>query len=142
MKTTVLSLLALIAMPAFAQSNASQYKFSLDTPTRQPTAKGISPVNDGAIVCQSLDEVNWLFSQIGRARVARSYMPEQARQLAKLQDGYDPAQEPKPSDYRCQLVPTGTPMQVRWQGGLPVVFGKLSDGRPFAGVTNPQMIDR
>jgi hypothetical protein len=109
---------------------------------KQPTAKGISPVDDGAIVCPSLDEVNWLFRKIGRARVARSYMPEQARQLTKLKDGYDPWAEPRPSDYQCQFVPTGTPMNVKWQGGIPVVFGKMSDGRPFAGVTNPQMIDR
>lgn len=108
----------------------------------RPTAKGISPVDDGAIVCQSLDEVNWLFREIGRARVARSYMPEQARQLAKLQDGYDQGAEPRPSDYRCQLVPTGTPMNVQWKSGIPVVFGTMNDGRPFAGVTNPQMVDR
>lgn len=105
------------------------------------TAKGISPVDDGAIVCPSLDEVNWLFREIGRARVARSYMPEQARQLAILQDGYDPWAEPKPSDYRCQFVPTGTPMNVKWQGGMPVVWGKMKDGRPFAGVTTPSMVN-
>ncbi|MFM0044130.1 hypothetical protein [Paraburkholderia sediminicola] len=109
---------------------------------RQPTAKGISPVDDGAIVCPSLDEANWLFREIGRARVARSYMPEQARQLTKLKDGYDPWAEPKPSDYQCRLVPTGTPVNVKWQGGIPVVSGKMSDGRPFSGVTLPNMIDR
>jgi hypothetical protein len=32
---------------------------------KQPTAKGISPVDDGAIVCPSLDEVNWLFRRSG-----------------------------------------------------------------------------
>lgn len=32
-------------------------------------------------------------------------------------------------------------MNVKWQGGIPVVWGKLKDGRPFAGVTNLQMVD-
>lgn len=142
MKNTICALVAAVCIPAFAQSGASQYQFNLEATPKQPTAKGISPVDDGAIVCPSLDEVNWLFREIGRARVARSYMPEQARQLTKLKDGYDPWAEPRPSDYQCQFVPTGTPMNVKWQGGIPVVFGKMSDGRPFAGVTNPQMIDR
>lgn len=112
-----------------------------EPPKKNPTAKGISPVDDGAIVCSSLDEVNWLFREIGRARVARSNMPEQARRLTKLKDGYDPWAEPKPSDYQCQFVPAGTPMHVKWEGGMPVVYGKMKDGRPFAGVTNPQMVD-
>ena len=109
--------------------------------SKQATAKGISPVDDGAIVCPSLDEVDWLLREIGRARVARTYMPQQARELTKLQDGYDPWAEPKPSDYRCQFVPTGTPMNVKWQGGIPVVWGKMKDGRPFAGVTSLMMVD-
>ncbi|MBB3004354.1 hypothetical protein FHX57_006736 [Paraburkholderia tropica] len=132
---------ALFSTAALAQSNAPKYNFSLNAPPKQPAAKGINPVDEGAIVCSSLNEVNWLFREIGRARIARRYMPEETRQLAKLRDGYDPWAEPRPSDYRCQFVPTGTPMTVEWKGGIPVVFGKMSDGRPFAGVTSPMMVD-
>lgn len=139
--------LSVCIAPAFGQKTiftmpGQQPPVDAPAAPKQPTAKGISPVDDGAIVCPSLDEVNWLFREIGRARVARSYMPEQARQLTKLKDGYDPWAEPRPSDYQCQFVPTGTPMNVKWRGGIPVVFGAMNDGRPFAGVTNPQMIDR
>jgi hypothetical protein len=138
--------LSICIAPAFGQSPVftmpGQEPMAQSAPSKKiPTAKGISPVDDGAIVCPSLDEVNWLFREIGRARVARSYMPEQARQLTKLKDGYDPWAEPKPSDYQCQLVPTGTPMNVKWQGGIPVVWGKMKDGRPFAGVTSLMMVD-
>jgi len=108
---------------------------------KQPIAKGGDLV-DGAIVCPSLDEVIWLYNRIGSARVARTNMPPQNRQLVMLQDGYDPWEEPDPADYRCQFVPAGTPMNVKWEGGLPVVSGKTADGRPFAGITNPVMIDR
>lgn len=136
--------LSMCVTPAFGQKPMFTMPGQEIAPAQAPkqtTAKGISPVDDGAIVCPSLDEVNWLLREIGRARVARSHMPEQARQLTNLKDGYDPWAEPKPSDYQCEIVPTGTPMNVKWQGGMPVVYGKMKDGRPFAGVTNPQMVD-
>lgn len=106
----------------------------------QPTAKGDQLV-DGAIVCPSLNEVMWLYKKISAARVARNYMPEQARQMTILKDGYDPWEEPNPAEYRCQFVPTGTPMNVKWEDGIPVVSGKMKDGRQFSGVTSPVMVD-
>jgi hypothetical protein len=118
----------------------SSVTFTPNPQPKQPTAKGDQLV-DGAIVCPSLDTTMWLYNKISSARVARTYMPPQNRQMVILQDGYDPWEEPRPSDYRCQLVPTGTLMNVKWEGGLPVVWGKMKDGRPFAGVTNPMMVD-
>ena len=107
----------------------------------QPIAKGIDLV-DGAIVCQSMDEANWLFGQINMARHAQRSLSPELRQRAALANGYDIGSEPKPSDYRCQFVPAGTPMNVKMEGGyLPVVWGTMKDGLPFAGVTNPSMID-
>ena len=77
------------------------------------------------------------------ARHARLSLPADLRRRAALANGYDVGEEPNPSDYRCQLVPTGTPMNVKMEGGyLPFVWGTMKDGRPFAGVTNPQMINR
>jgi len=114
------------------------------TPTpkpKQPTAKRDSAV-DGAIVCPSLNETMWLYKKISTARIARTYMPPQAREMTILQDGYDPWEEPDPADYRCQFVPAGTPMNVKWAGGIPTVWGTTRDGLPFAGVTNPMMVDR
>jgi hypothetical protein len=128
--------------PIFVMPGQEAMPEPQDPPPGLGAAKGISPVDDGAIVCKSLDEVNWLFREIGRARVARSYMPEQVRQLTKLKDGYDPWAEPRPSDYQCQFVPTGTPMNVKWKGGIPIVWGVMKDGLPFAGVTLQNMIDR
>lgn len=107
---------------------------------KQPTAKGDKLV-DGAIVCPSLDVTMWLYKKIGAAKVAQNYMPPQNRQMVILQNGYDPWEEPKPTEYRCQFVPSGTPMNVKWEGGIPVVWGKLKDGRPFAGVTSLTMVD-
>lgn len=108
----------------------------------QPTAKGIDLV-DGAIVCPSLDESNWLYGQINMARHARLSMSPELRRQAALINGYDEGAEPKPSDYQCQFVPAGTPMNVRMEmGAIPVVSGKMKDGRPFAGVTIQNMIDR
>lgn len=124
MKNIVLLLLIAASAPAFSQ----------------PTAKGIDLV-DGAIVCPSMDEANWLFGQINQARHARQYLSPELRQRAALTTGYDIGSEPRPSDYRCQFVPTGTPMNVKMEGGyLPVVRGTMKDGLPFAGVTNPAMI--
>lgn len=108
----------------------------------QSIAKGIDLV-DGAIVCPSMDEANWLFGQINMARHARLSLPADLRRRAALVNGYDIGEEPNPSDYRCQFVPAGTPMNVKMEGGyLPVVWGTMKDGRPFAGGTNPQMIER
>lgn len=115
---------------------------SANVATAQPVAKGIDLV-DGAIVCSSMDEANWLFGQINMARHARLSLPADLRRRAALVNGYDVGEEPNPSDYRCQFVPAGTPMNVKMEGGyLPVVWGTMKDGRPFAGVTNPQMIER
>ena len=115
---------------------------SANVATAQPTAKGIDLV-DGAIVCPSMDEANWLFGQINKARHARLSLPADLRRRAALVNGYDVGEEPNPSNYRCQFVPAGTPMNVKMEGGyLPVVWGTMKDGRPFVGVTNPQMIDR
>lgn len=121
----ILLLLIAISVPAFSQ----------------PTAKGIDLV-DGAIVCPSMDETNWLFGQINMARHAQMSLSPELRRRAALANGYDIGSEPRPSDYRCQFVPTGTPMSVKMEGGyLPVVWGTMKDGLPFAGVTNLSMID-
>jgi hypothetical protein len=109
---------------------------------KQPTAKGMDLV-DGAIVCPSLDEATWLYGQINQARHARQSLSPELRKQGALLNGYDYGAEPRPSDYRCQLVPDGTPMNVRMEMGvIPVVWGKMKDGRPFAGVTIPNMVDR
>lgn len=108
----------------------------------QPTAKGMDLV-DGAIVCPSLDEATWLYGQINMARHARLSLSPELRRQAELVNGYDEGAEPRPSDYRCQFVKEGTPMNVRMEMGvIPVVWGTMTDGRPFAGVTIPTMIDR
>lgn len=161
MKIQVFALMALIAIPAFGQTDdyasrlyqsktqqifsgyqppSAQVTFTPKPPPKQPTAKGDELVN-GAIVCPSLDMTMWLYKKIGAAKVARNYMPPQNRQMVILQDGYDPWEEPRPADYRCQFVPARTPMNVKWEGGLPVVYGTMADKRPFAGVTSPTMVD-
>lgn len=113
------------------------------TPKPQPkqtTARGIDRV-DGAIVCPSMDEAMWLFRQIEMARATRASMSAEQIQHAALVDGWDRGAEPRPSDYRCQFVPAGTAMNIRLEGDIPVVWGKMSDGRPFAGVTLLGMVD-
>jgi hypothetical protein len=122
------------------ETPSPQVAFTPKPPPKQPVAKGDSLVS-GAIVCPSLDEATWLYKMIGSAKVARENMPPQARELTVLKDGYDPYAAPNPTDYRCQFVPAGTPMNVKWVGGLPVVSGKTNDGLPFAGVTIPTMVD-
>lgn len=154
MKNIALLLLIAASSPAFSQSAADSPEITItgapqpgvvtfkpSPQPKQPTAKGMDLV-DGAIVCPSMDEANWLFSEIDRARHAQRSLPPELRQRAALANGYDIGSEPKPSDYRCQFVTTGTPMNVKMDGGyLPVVWGTMEDGRPFAGVTNPSMID-
>ena len=107
---------------------------------KQPTAKGMDLV-DGAIVCPSMDEANWLFGQINMARHARlSLSPDLRGQSARV-NGFDYGGEPRPSDYRCQFVPAGTPMNVKMDMGvIPIVWGTMKDGLPFAGVTIPNMV--
>jgi len=109
---------------------------------KQPTAKGMDLV-DGAIVCPSMDEASWLYRRINMARHARQSLSPELRRQAALVNGYDEGAEPKPSDYRCQFVPAGTPMNVTMEMGvIPVVSGTMKDGRPFSGVTIPNMVDR
>jgi hypothetical protein len=163
MKIAVFALTTLIAIPALGQTDdyasrlyqskkeqifsghespSAQVALTSKPEPRQPTAKGMDLV-DGAIVCPSMDEANWLYSRINEARHARQSLSPELRKQGALLNGYDYGAEPKPSDYQCQLVPEGTPMNVRMEMGvIPVVSGKLKDGRPFAGVTIPNMVDR
>lgn len=125
-----------------AMGSVPSVTFTPAPPPKQPTAKGVDLV-DGAIVCPSLDEANWLFSRIDQARHARLSLSPELRRQPALVNGYDEGAEPNPAEYRCQFVPAGTPMHVRMDGGyIPVVWGKMNDGRPFSGVTIPNMIDR
>lgn len=129
-------------MQSISISTESSAPASQVDPERKAVAKGMDLV-DGAIVCPSMDEANWLFGQINMARHARLSLSPELRRQAMLIRGYDEGEEPKPSDYRCQFVPAGTPMNVKMEMGvIPVVWGTMKDGRPFAGVTNDQMIDR
>jgi len=108
----------------------------------QRAAQGMDLV-DGAIVCPSMDEANWLFGQINMARHARLSLSPELRRQAALINGFDYGDEPRPSDYRCQFVPAGTIMNVKMEmGAIPAVWGTMKDGRPFAGVTIPNMISR
>jgi hypothetical protein len=163
MKIAAFALMASIVVPAFgrpddyasrvyegwAENNytvrpkpADQVTLTSKPEPKQPTAKGMDLV-DGAIVCPSMDEANWLYGRINEARHARQSLSPELRKQGALLNGYDYGAEPKPSDYQCQLVPEGTPMNVRMEMGvIPVVSGKLKDGRPFAGVTIPNMVDR
>lgn len=163
MKIAVFALTASIAIPALGQSDdyasrlyqskkeqifsghespSSQVTLTPKPEPRQPTAKGMDLV-DGAIVCPSMDAANWLFGQINMARHARISLSPEIRRQAALINGYDQGEEPRPSDYGCQFVPAGTPMNVRMDAGvIPVVWGIMKDGLPFAGVTIPNMIDR
>lgn len=145
MKTVICALAAALCIPALGQAKeaAPKYDFSLDAKPEPvaPQAKGMDLV-DGAIVCPSMDEANWLYSRINAARHARQSLSPDLRRQGALLNGYDYGAEPRPSDYQCQFVPAGTPMNVRMEMGvIPVVSGKLKDGRPFAGVTIPNMVE-
>lgn len=107
----------------------------------QPTAQGMDLV-DGAIVCSSYDLAEFLYGQINSARHARISLPPEIRRQASLVNGYDVGAEPRPSDFGCVLVPTGTPLSVQKGNFVPLVSGKLPDGRTFTGVTLPTMISR
>lgn len=115
--------------------------FAAKRESKQPTAKGIDLV-DGAIVCPSLEEASWMFGRINSARHARINLSTELRKQAALVNGYDEGAEPHPSDYRCEFVPTGTPMTVESGNGVPVVHGVMENGLPFAGVTLPAMVSR
>jgi hypothetical protein len=133
---------AAYASHIIAMGSVPKVTFTPAPPLNQPSARGMDLV-DGAIVCPSLDEASWLYGRINSARHARMSLSPELRRQAALVNGYDEGAEPKPADYRCQLVPEGTPMNVRMEMGvIPVVWGKLQDGRPFAGVTIPNMIER
>ena len=141
MKTLAFALMASIAIPAFGQKSLSYSDAEAMIRSYQPSAKGIGPV-DGAIVCPSYQEAAWLYRMISEARMTRMYVPQDAQRQAILIDGYDRSQEPNPADYRCEIVPSGTRMNVEWKGGIPIVSGTLPDGRPFAGVTLYDMVSR
>lgn len=129
MKTSIVgvALLALACTCRGAPANAS--------------AKGMDLV-DGAIVCSSYDLAAWLYGQVNVARHAqRSLSPEQRRQR-QLITGDDIGQEPRMEDWGCTLVPAGTPLAVEPGNSVPVVSGKLADGRRFKGVTLPTMVQR
>lgn len=108
---------------------------------RVPTARGIDLV-DGAIVCSSYDLAEFMYGQINSARHARRSLPQELRRQATLVNGYDYGAEPRPADYGCVMVPAGTKLSVEKGNFVPVVSGKLPDGRKFTGVTLPQMIER
>jgi hypothetical protein len=163
MKIYAFALMATIAMPAFGQTGdyasrvfegwagnnytvrpkpADQVMLTPKPEPKQPVSKGMDLV-DGAIVCPSMDEANWLYGRINEARHARQSLSPELRKQGALLNGYDYGAEPNPSDYRCQFVPEGTAMNVRMEMGvIPVVWGKTKDGRPFAGVTIPNMVER
>lgn len=104
-------------------------------------AKGMDLV-DGAIVCSSYDLAAWMYGQVNVARHAvRSLSPESRRQAALIR-GYDIGREPRLEDWGCVLVPTGTPLAVEPGNTVPVVSGRLADGRRFEGVTLPTMVQR
>jgi hypothetical protein len=108
---------------------------------KQPSAQGIDLV-DGAIVCRSYDLAEFMFEQTNQARhYRRSIPPELARQ-AMLISGYDDSREPKLAEYGCVLVPAGTPLSIEKGNFVPVVSGKLPNGRRFSGVTLPAMVGR
>ncbi|WP_248322042.1 hypothetical protein [Caballeronia sp. Sq4a] len=104
-----------------------------------PTARGIDLV-DGAIVCNSYDLAEFMYGQINSARHARASLPPELRRQAALVNGYDYGAEPRLADYGCVMVPTGTKLSVEKGNFVPVVSGRLADGRTFTGVTLPQMI--
>lgn len=108
---------------------------------KQPIAQGMDLV-DGAIVCSSLDLSNYIYSQMNMGRHARRSLPPDLRRQAALINGEDPGAEPKPSDYGCVLVPAGTPLTIEQGNFVPVVSGKLPNGRRFSGVTLPAMVQR
>lgn len=109
--------------------------------TKAPKAKGIDLV-DGAIVCTSHDLASFVFGEINAARHARRSLPPDIRKQAALMNGYDPGEEPKAADYGCVLVPTGTPLSIERGNFVPVVSGRMPDGRRFNGVTLTEMISR
>jgi hypothetical protein len=108
---------------------------------KQPVAKGMDLV-DGAIVCPSYDLAGFLFGEINKARHARVALSPEMRRQAILLNGYDLGAEPRPSDYRCVLVPAGIVLRVEEGNYVPVVSGRMPDGRKFSGVTLPNMIGR
>lgn len=107
----------------------------------QPTAQGMDLV-DGAIVCNSYDLAEFVYGQINSARHARRNLSPEVRKQAALVNGYDEGAEPSPIDYGCVMAPAGTPLSVQKGNLVPVVSGKLPDGRTFTGVTLPTMISR
>jgi prophage tail gpP-like protein len=138
MKTAVIAVAALLAMPAFGQSK--KYDFSLDL-HKQPVARGMDLV-DGAVVCRSFDDAMWLTGWINKARHARRSLSRELRKQGELINGYDYGAEPRPSDYGCVIVPAGTPLEVEQGNYVPVVSGVLPNGKKFQGVTIPNMIAR
>lgn len=131
-KTILASTLALsaYAIQATAQGNQTT-----------AAAQGFDLV-DGAIVCDSLDVANYISGQINIARHARQSLPADLRRQAALVNGHDVGQEPRLAEYGCVLVPAGTPLTVAPGNLVPVVSGKLPNGRRFSGVTLPAMVGR
>jgi hypothetical protein len=105
------------------------------------TARGLDLV-EGAIVCSSYDLTEFLYGQINSARHARQRLTPDLRRQASLINGYDYGTEPRPSDYGCVMIQAGTRLSVEKGNLVPVVSGRLPDGRKFMGVTLPMMVDR
>jgi hypothetical protein len=108
---------------------------------RTPTSRGVDLV-EGAIVCSSYDLAEFMYGQINSARHTRASLPQELMRQAALVNGYDYGAEPRLSDYGCVMVPSGTKLSVEKGNFVPVVSGKLPDGRKFTGVTLPPMIER
>lgn len=143
MKLAILLLVVPLSAAAVEQSDLPEITMAPGTIASQPsksfTAQGMDLVN-GAIVCSSYDLAEFLYGQINAARHARASLPVELRRQATLINGYDYGQEPRPSDYGCVMVPIGTRLSVEKGNLVPVVSGKLPDGRKFMGVTLPTMI--
>lgn len=124
-----------LALSAYASQATAQDNLTI------ATAQGFDLV-DGAVVCGSLDMANYLAGQINMARHARRSLPADLRRQAALVNGYDVGQEPRLTEYGCVLVPTGTSLTIESGNIVPVVSGKLPNGRRFSGVTLPAMVLR
>lgn len=107
--------------------------------TESVIAKGVSVI-PGAIVCRDYQTVSFMISWYN-AHWADTFEDKITRGQSNLMRGAA-TRSPDFARYGCALIAPGTPMAVERGNMVPVVEGKLPNGKPFRGVTDPSMLQR
>lgn len=109
-------------------------------PKTEPViAKGVSVI-PGAIVCPDYRTVSVMISWYN-AHWADTLEDTITRGQSRLMRGAA-TRSPDFARFGCALIAPGTPMTVERGSMVPVVEGKLPNGKPFRGVTDPSMLQR